>query len=114
MAAFPKRWPVVVAKVVIVAVIAGLIGLVVLFSGFAIASAIVPTSTPVGLTEPGVFAALLGRALFQTSAAVITDSLTALVDVPNQLPYPASITAIVAWTAVWFWLALLATQRRDV
>ena len=72
MAAIPKRWPVVVAKALVVAAIAALVSLIVLFSGFAIASSIVPTSAPVGLTDPGVIKALLGTALYQTSVAVIS------------------------------------------
>jgi ABC-2 type transport system permease protein len=72
MAAIPKRWPVVVAKAVLVAAISAAASLVALFAGFAIASTLVPTSTPVGLGEPGIFGALLGTVLFQVSAAVIS------------------------------------------
>jgi len=72
VAAVPKRWPVVVAKAIVVAALSTGLSLIVLFAGFVIASAIVPTSTPIGLGEPGVVAALLGTALFQTSAAVIS------------------------------------------
>ncbi|WP_411699044.1 ABC transporter permease [Conyzicola sp.] len=162
MAAIPRRWPVVVAKAVVVAAISAAVSLIVLFSGLGIASLIVPTSAPVGLADPGVVAALLGTALFQTSAAVISlaialvlrssigaiagtfgflyvvpgvfnilpltpvqffastfpgpasGSLTALVDAPGQLPYGASVVAVLVWTVVWFGIALLTTEKRDV
>lgn len=72
MAAIPRRWPVVVAKTVVVGVTTLAISLIVLPLGFFIASALVPTTSPVSLTEPAMIGALLGTVLFQVSAAVIS------------------------------------------
>lgn len=71
MAAVPRRWPVVIAKVVVTATVTAVVSLVVLLIGLLIASAIVPTSTPVGLTDEGMLPALLGTALFEVCTAVI-------------------------------------------
>lgn len=72
MAAIPRRWPVVVAKTVVVGAMASVISLLVLPLGFLIASALVPTTSPVSLAEPAIVAAMLGTALFQVSTAVIS------------------------------------------
>ncbi len=72
LAAVPRRWPVVLAKATVVATSTLVLSLVVLTLGFVIAAALVPTTTPVMLAEPGVMAALLGTALVEVSAALIS------------------------------------------
>ncbi|MBC6496688.1 ABC transporter permease [Microbacterium sp. 4-7] len=72
MVAVPRRWPIVVAKAVVVAVTTATVSIVVLLVGFLLASVIVPTSAPVTLAEPGLIPALAGTALFQVCAALIS------------------------------------------
>lgn len=72
LAAVPRRWPVFAAKALLVGVGSLVVGLVVLTLGFFIAAAIVPTETAVSLNTPGVVGAIVGTALFQTSAAIIS------------------------------------------
>lgn len=71
MAAVPRRWPVVLAKLIVVACVAAAIALVVVLLGFLIAGAMVSTTSPVGLGEPGILPALLGTVLFEVCAAMI-------------------------------------------
>lgn len=72
MAAVPRRWPVLVAKTVVVAVTVLVVSLIVLTLGFLLSAALIPTSAPVPLTAPGVMGALIGAAIFQLSAALIS------------------------------------------
>lgn len=71
MAAVPRRWPVVVAKSVVVAAIALVVSAIVLPLGVLIAAALVPTTASIGFGAPGILSAIAGTALFQVSAAVI-------------------------------------------
>lgn len=71
MAAVPRRWPVVLAKAAVVFALASLVGLIDMILGFFISAALIPTSAPVTLGDPGVPGALLGSALYVTCTALI-------------------------------------------
>lgn len=70
-AAVPRRWPVIVAKAILVFGISGIVAVVINFVGFLLSAAVTDTSSLVTIGDGGVVAALLGTALFEASAATI-------------------------------------------
>lgn len=71
MAAIPRRWPVVVAKVVVVLVATLVVALASVFVSFFICAAVIPTGSPVGFGDPGILGVILGCVLYQSTTAVI-------------------------------------------
>jgi ABC-type transport system involved in multi-copper enzyme maturation permease subunit len=103
--AVPKRWPMLVAKIVAFTVVVLVIAEIVCFASFFIGSAILSSKVPVSLGDPGVLRAVAGAGLYLAVLGLFAMAVAGLIR-----HTAGAITAVIGFTLV---LAPLASLIPD-
>jgi ABC-type transport system involved in multi-copper enzyme maturation permease subunit len=100
--AVPKRWPMLVAKIVAFTVVVLVIAEIVCFASFFIGSAILNSKVPVSLGDPGVLRAVVGGGLYLAMLGLFALALGAIIR-----HTAAGITGVIGFVLVLAPLAAL-------
>jgi ABC-2 type transport system permease protein len=103
--AVPKRWPMLVAKIVAFTVVVLVIAEIVCFASFFIGSVILSSKVPVSLGDPGVLRAVAGAGLYLAVLGLFAMAVAGLIR-----HTAGAITAVIGFTLV---LAPLASLIPD-
>ena len=103
--AVPRRWPMLVAKIVAFTVVVLVIAEIVCFASFFIGSAILNSKVPVSLSDPGVLRAVTGAGLYLSVLGLFAMAVAGLIR-----HTAGAITTVIGFTLV---LAPLASLIPD-